>query len=130
MAVVSLPCTAAECNYSTERLEPNLAMQLLQMHWPDRHEPIAVPVAAVQRQERPYKFCQPEMLELEPTEANESAYKFWKQRFEDFLVECEIVDEASKYRRLRRRLKWEVFEHVQGQLPMEALLQDWTNCLQ
>ena len=123
MAIVSLPCTADECEYHTERLEPNLAIELLQMHQENRHRPAAVPVAAVQqRQERPDKFCQPEMLELEPTETNEAAYIFWKQRFEDFLAEGGIVEEASKYRRLKNRVKWEVFEHVQGATTYEGLI--------
>ena len=57
----------------------------------------------------------PEKLTLEPTESHESEFKFWRKKFENYLRECEINDEATKLSRLMNGLDHKVYEHVKSE---------------
>ena len=87
MAGKTFDCSVDQCGYTTPVCETEVTvLALLQLHQANVH----TPPAAAERRDRLDKSWQPERLELEPTEANEAEYKFWKKGSKNFCKDAAL----------------------------------------
>ena len=51
-------------------------------------------------------------MSLDPTDDNGEQFTFWLQKFEAYIVECNIVAAEDKFLKLKSRLSYSVYQHV------------------
>ena len=66
-----------------------------------------------QQSQMSHKWWILEVLDLEPSDRNGEVYLFWKDRFDAHLQEYGVVDSDARYLKLKSRISFKKFQHVQ-----------------